>query len=204
MSDNYTSDWFSHNIPAWQGFFGRLDPRQPMTGVEIGVFEGRSAVWLLEHVLQHPQSRLHCIDVFAGHEQPDSYWHRFRANVAPFGQKAVIHHGSSFDHLLRLVADGVRADFVYVDGSHRASEVLEDLVLSFHLLKAGGLMICDDYLGGAGSNPDLTLGSPKYAIDTFTTMYRDRLQIIGGQPLYQLAMIKTSDRNDDDLASRGR
>ena len=50
----------------------------------------------------------------------------------------------------------------------------------------------------------MTLGSPKYAVDTVTTMYRDRLQIIAGQPLYQLAMIKTSDRSDDDLASRAQ
>ncbi len=35
-------------------------------------------------------------------------------------------------------------DFVYVDGSHRASDVLTDAVLAWPLLKAGGLLIFDD------------------------------------------------------------
>ncbi|WP_399696622.1 class I SAM-dependent methyltransferase [Xenophilus sp.] len=200
----FTSDWFSTNIPAWTGFFAGWDRQRPHVAVEIGSYEGRSSVWLLENVLQHPESRLHCIDVFAGMDEPDSYGQRFMSNVAPFGERVTVHRGFSFDHLIRLLVDGVRADFVYVDGSHRAADVLEDLILGFRLLNPGGLMICDDYLGGAGSNADLTLGSPKMGVDAFTTLYRDRLEIVGGQPLYQLAMRKSTDRTDDDPASRGR
>jgi hypothetical protein len=37
-------------------------------------------------------------------------------------------------------------DLVYVDGSHQAPDVLSDSVMSFHLLRVGGLMIFDDYL----------------------------------------------------------
>ena len=37
----------------------------------------------------------------------------------------------------------------------------------------------------------------------FTTLYRDRLDIPWGQPLYQLAMIKTADRPSDDPSSSG-
>ena len=50
---------------------------------------------------------------------------------------------------------------------------------------------------------DLTLGSPKLAVDAFTSIYRDRLDIPWGQPLYQLAMIKTADRTSDDPGARG-
>jgi hypothetical protein len=32
------------------------------------------------------------------------------------------------------------------DGSHRARDVLEDAVLSWPLLKVGGIMLFDDYL----------------------------------------------------------
>lgn len=200
---SFTSDWFSAHIPAWTGFFAGWDRSRPCTAVEVGSYEGRSSLWLLENVLVHPGSRLHCIDVFADHERVDSYWHRFHANIAPHRDKVEVHRGYSFDQLVRLVAAGVRADFVYVDGSHRAADVLEDLILGFRLLLPGGLIVCDDYLGGAGSNADPTLGSPKIAVDAFTTLYRDRLDIIPGQPLYQLAMRKRADRPDDDLASRG-
>ena len=92
--------------------------------------------------------------------------------------------------------------FVYVDGSHRSADVLEDLVLAFHATRPGGIIICDDYLKGARSG-DATLGSPKLAVDAFTSIYRDRLDIPWGQPLYQLAMIKTADRPSDDPGARG-
>jgi predicted O-methyltransferase YrrM len=198
----YTNQWFDPNVPAWKGFFAGWDQR-PVTAVEVGSYEGRSAVWLLENVLRHPDSRIHCIDVFADRDQPDSYWHRFEENLTPFADKVEVYQGYSFDYLTGFVRAGLRADFVYVDGSHRAADVLEDLVLGFRILKPGGLMICDDYLGGAGSNEDLILGSPKIAVDAFTTIYRDRIELIGRQPLYQLAMRKHSDRLDDDPASRG-
>jgi predicted O-methyltransferase YrrM len=201
----FTSDWFSGNIPAWRSLFGGGWGDKPRTFIEIGSYEGRSTLWLLENVATHPESRMHCVDVFPERHKPGSYWSRFRANVleSPHGHKVEAFAGYSFDFMARFVASGKKADFVYVDGSHRAADVLEDLILSFRALNPGGLLICDDYLGGSGSNKDLTLGSPKIAVDSFTTIYRDRLEIVAGQPLYQLAMRKSSDRDDDDHASRG-
>jgi len=203
----FTSDWFSHNIPAWSSFFGAMvwDNSVPKTVVEIGAYEGRASLWLLENLLQNDKSRLHCVDVFAGAEQPDSYWQRFKANVldSEHRSKVAVHTKTSFAFLNRYVADGGQADFIYVDGSHRAADVLEDLILSFRALKPGGLIICDDYLGGSGQH-ELTLGSPKIAVDAFTTIFRDRIEIISGQPLYQFAFFKLRDRSDDDPASRGQ
>ncbi|MEB0110439.1 class I SAM-dependent methyltransferase [Variovorax sp. RTB1] len=200
----YTSDWFSHNIPAWQSFFSGWGD-EPRTAIEIGSYDGRSSVWLLENVLRNNASRLHCVDVFADREKPDSYWKRFEENVlkSPHAPKVDVYTGYSIDFMLQFAVSGRTADFVYVDGSHRAADVLEDLILAFRVLKPGGLMICDDYLGGAGPGKDPTLGSPKIAVDAFTTLYRDRLEIVAGQPLYQLAMKKSSDREWDDPASRG-
>ena len=167
----FTHDWFGRYAAYWQELFASRGwrPDTPRTIVEIGSYEGRSALWMLENLLQHPQSRLHCVDIF---------------------------------HDLRFIAAGNRADFIYVDGSHRAAEVLEDLVLAFHATRPGGIIICDDYLK-VGQGGDLTLGSPKLAVDAFTTIYRDRLDIPRGQPLYQLAMIKTADRTGDDPGARG-
>ena len=201
---NFSSDWFSGNIPAWTGFFHRWQ-ESPRTAIEIGSYEGRSSLWLLENALAHPESKLFCVDVFADAEASDSYWSRFKQNVvdSAHGSKVEVHRGYSFDFLSHFVVSGRKVDFVYVDGSHRAADVLEDLILAFRVLKPGGLLICDDYLGGAGKGHELTLGSPKIAVDAFTTIYRDRLEIIPGQPLYQLAMKKHGDRIDDDPASRG-
>lgn len=204
----FSSDWFSHNTPAWSRFFQEIgwNPEAPHVGIEIGSYEGRSALWLLEHQFRHPASKLICVDVFADAEQPNSYWHKFKHNVleSPHGQRAEIFKGSSFDFLSKFVSEQRKCDFIYVDGSHRASDVLEDLILSFRALSVGGLLICDDYMGGSGSNEDLTLGSPKIAVDSFTQIYRDRLDTFNWQPIYQRAVRKTAERSDDDPASRGK
>ena len=202
----FTQDWFGRYPAYWSELFAAQGwrPDTPRTAIEIGSYEGRSALWMLEHLLQHPASRLHCVDTFPDRESADSYWRRFEANVlrSPHAAKVGVAASSSLDFLLRFVASGARADFVYVDGSHRAADVLEDLVLAFHATRPGGVIICDDYLKGARGG-DLTLGSPKLAVDAFTTLYRDRLEIPWGQPLYQLAMIKTADRSGDDPGARG-
>jgi predicted O-methyltransferase YrrM len=193
---------------VWTRFFQAIgwNPEAPHLGIEIGSYEGRSALWLLEHQFGHPASKLICVDVFADAEQPDSYWRKFKHNILdpPHGQRVELFKGSSLEFLSKFVSEGRKCDFVYVDGSHRASDVLEDLVLSFRALSVGGLLICDDYIGGAGSNEDLTLGSPKIAVDAFTQIYRDRLCIFDWQPIYQCAMSKKTERSDDDPASRGK
>lgn len=202
----FTTDWFGRYASYWTSLFADhgWHPGEPRTVIEVGSYEGRSALWMLENLLQHPQSRLYCVDTFHDREDPDSYWHRFEANVlaSPHSGKVTVAASASLPFLAGFVAAGSKADFVYVDGSHRAAEVLEDLVLAFHALRPGGIIICDDYLKAAPPG-DLTLGSPKLAVDAFTTIYRDRLDIPWGQPLYQLAMVKTADRHDGDPRARG-
>jgi predicted O-methyltransferase YrrM len=59
----------------------------------------------------------------------------------------VKHKATSRDFLSAMHARQVEPcyDLIYVDGSHAAHAALEDLVLSWPLLKAGGLLIFDDY-----------------------------------------------------------
>ena len=68
-------------------------------------------------------------------------------------------------------------DFIYIDGSHMASDVLSDAILSFELLKIDGIMGFDDYLWKL-PNTDNLLTNPKIAIDTFTNIFSFRIQIL--------------------------
>jgi predicted O-methyltransferase YrrM len=199
----FSADWHSHVIPAWREFFRMLGWSQDraLTAIEIGSFEGRSALWLLDNLLGHPESRIYCIDVFdlgpsQAPEEKRALRERFDANIAgsPHAAKVEVFHQHSQTALIELAHRGVRADLVYVDGSHRAPDVLEDLVLGFQLAKVGALIICDDYLWW-----DEPLGqrdpinSPKLAIDAFVNCNIRRIQIPSGQPLYQFAFQKVSD-----------
>ena len=66
-------------------------------------------------------------------------------------------------------------DFVYIDGSHQAPDVLMDACLTFRMLKTGGIMVFDDYLWKA---VDGVLHQPKIAIDAFVNIFSDELDIV--------------------------
>lgn len=193
----YTSDYFRSNVRAWEYIFKRLGWRadQKKIAVEIGSYEGSSAIWIAENLLAAPESRLYCIDIWQG-DGADERFERFKANIAelPDPDKLVVMKSWSRDALVRLAHEGVKVDFVYVDGSHAAPDVLSDLVLSFGLLQNRGLIICDDYLW---SDPrygghDL-VGRPKIAIDAFTTIYARKLRVLRGIPNVQVAFVKVAD-----------
>ena len=91
--------------------------------------------------------------------------------------------------LMLIHENNVKFDFIYIDGSHMAVDVLTDLILSFRLLKIGGLCICDDYYWTPEID-NFDLGkSPKMAIDAFSSIYSKR---IGFMPIVntQFAFIR--------------
>jgi predicted O-methyltransferase YrrM len=99
--------------------------------------------------------------------------------------------GGSADLLSALIAGGRKGsfDFIYIDGSHEAPDVLTDLVFAFHLCKVGGLIFCDDYFGAMERE---LAEAPKLAIDSFFACFHRKLRIIP-QRLYQMYFQKTAD-----------
>jgi predicted O-methyltransferase YrrM len=66
-------------------------------------------------------------------------------------------------------------DFIYIDGSHVAKDVLTDACMAWPLLKLNGMMVFDDYMWG---NPRDALHRPKIAIDAFTTIFGETAEIV--------------------------
>jgi predicted O-methyltransferase YrrM len=198
---HFTEDWHSSHLPHWERLFFELqrwDPAAPRRIVEIGAFEGRATLWFLDRLLRHPDSRIACLDTFAGGaehlpSQVSGLEARFRANIEGSGaaQKVEVVKAPSFEGLVRLLARGETVDLVYVDGSHQAPDVLADMVLAWRLLRPGGVMLCDDYLWSREETPSVDiLGCPKLAIDAFTNIHRRQLDIILWGYEWQLAFEK--------------
>jgi predicted O-methyltransferase YrrM len=183
---------------AWRHLFferAKWDPGKPATIVEVGSYEGSSAWWIMSNLLKSPESRLYCIDAWVGEGGPERY-ELFLRNIDELPNRSQIDVTRDWSHLAlrQLIARGVRADVLYIDGGHEAPTVLRDLVTGWDLLKPGGLLICDDYtwddprFGG-----NRTLGRPKIALDAFTTIFADKLKFIRGMPLLQIYLQKTAD-----------
>ena len=68
MSNQYTftSDWFLHNQLSWDIHLEEFKNKPNLNFLEIGSYEGRSTIWLLENVLTDPSSKITCIDLFDG------------------------------------------------------------------------------------------------------------------------------------------
>jgi predicted O-methyltransferase YrrM len=142
VAQEFTKDWFSHNIATWEKIFAEHKGKEGLRYLEIGAFEGRSASWLLSNILTDPSCTIECADLFTATEHGD-YYPTFLKNIAPWHDRVVVHSGPSFDTLSRIRND---FDAIYVDGWHSAYGVLADAVMSWPRLKVGGLMVFDDYL----------------------------------------------------------
>ena len=191
----FTENFTLNVIPVWEQLFRRVKWKADVkrVAIEIGSHEGASALWWTANLLKSPDSVLYCIDPWE--DKPERF-DLFQRNIAESPDRRKIRpiRSRSFDALVGLIRERVRADFIYVDGDHTARGALEDLVLAFRLLKVGGMMLCDDYQWvEPGRKSDDLLARPKMAIDAFTTIYADRIRTILSVPIIQTAFVKLAD-----------
>jgi predicted O-methyltransferase YrrM len=176
----FTVDWFSHNIPSWDIYLNNFKNKPNLNFLEIGSFQGRSTVWLLENILTDENSSITCIDTFEGSIEHHIYsknelinlFDIFVHNVSTFKNKINIIRGKS-QEVLKLLNESY--DFIYIDGDHTAVSVIEDAILSFSLLKKGGIMIFDDYEWLVMNN---YIDNPKPAIDAFLEIYANKITLL--------------------------
>ena len=169
----YTQDWFSYHEPHWSRHFGYLAGRSGLQAIEIGSFEGRSACWIVQHLLTGENSRLICVESFEQYEDQEwNFDHNIR--VAGCTDKIVKLRGRS-QQLLPYLAAG-SYDFIYVDGSHEVLDVLQDAAMCWRLVRPGGLLVFDDYEHSLFPNSFGMSAGP--AIDTFLGLVKGQYELI--------------------------
>ena len=77
----FTVDWVTNNVENWTQHLGELRGKADLRALEIGSYEGRSAIWFLGEILTHPSSRITCVDLF-GVTEIES---RFDRNIGASG-----------------------------------------------------------------------------------------------------------------------
>ena len=155
-SFRFTRKWFlSRNHPTFVKFVLPWADHQ-ITYLELGVFEGMSMVWMLQHVLVHPDSRGVGIDPWLITEKMDqSKMSDVMANacfnIYPWQDKCSLIRANSAEMLRRMAYKGGYAgikkgsvDVCMIDGNHNSLAVWDDCRLVYRLLKTGGWMMLDD------------------------------------------------------------
>jgi predicted O-methyltransferase YrrM len=161
--------------------------------LHLGAYTGHGTRWMLERV------RGSCIDVDTwagstvsdGHVDNHQEFYDSRVEELYDEQTA----GLNTSKFKGTTADFFKKnketfDFIYIDASHKKSDVADDLLESFNILNVDGIIACDDYLWNL---EDLTISRdliPYEAINEFVNSHKDKIEILANN--YQLWFKKIS------------
>jgi predicted O-methyltransferase YrrM len=158
----FSSDWFSHNIPNWEAY---IDEKRPMDVLELGAFEGRSTVWMMENL--NIKSLIAVDDWNAEALSREGYYDtekNFDHNIKDYKNiKKWIASTYSF-----LKNNDKMFDLIYIDAGHMGYSVLTDAVMAHYFLKPGGYLIFDDY---SQSTDPKRIDRPRGAINAFCEQF---------------------------------
>jgi predicted O-methyltransferase YrrM len=154
----FTQDWavsFRDNMRC----VPRLAEIRDVDYLELGVFEGRSAVHMLQERLINGGSYTGvdiCVQDVA------------RANVEAAAKVPVsLRCGNTWQVLPELLKSGQRFDLVYVDASHTYPDVLHDSMFAWRLTKPGGVVLWGDMICNAVEPALEPLGAVGLAVRDF-------------------------------------
>ncbi|KAF0412722.1 SAM-dependent methyltransferase [Gigaspora margarita] len=200
----FTYDWFKYFIPDWENFLSHLK-NQKINVLEIGAFEGRSTTWILEELFNNPESKLISVDPFDDtFLDVKNYEATFHENVKITGKEKQneVMKSLSSDALIKLNYESkIKFDFIFIDGSHVANDVLVDAVLAWNLLKEGGIIIFDDY---ELERYEEEYNNAKVAVDSFLKCYEPQIEVIhkGFQVIVKKINREKSQKQREDFFER--
>lgn len=179
--------WREYLLPRWGGYRKNKIKQY----IEVGVYEGASMLWVLENLLAgdgiavgidhwQPHRRMARLRDRAlaakelAHENLRQWMPRDRIAGVPL---VLLWENNSRESLLNLSVAGDcddthlsgwwtrqwldNTDLIFIDGGHMAPVALTDLVLSWHLLRKGGVLVLDDI--HIASHKRRSAGQPKVA-----------------------------------------
>jgi predicted O-methyltransferase YrrM len=187
---DFTTNWFTMWLCEWLDIFERHPLPAGADVLEIGSWEGLSALFILTSL---SDARITCVDTWEGAEtyvgtqQGADCERRFDANTADHADRITKFRGTSADYFAAS-AGRERFDLIYVDGSHHYADVLADAFAGFEALKPGGLMIFDDYMLGPYED---VANRPGPAINRLLKEKRGQYELVSAY--WQLALRKLPD-----------
>ncbi|TFK96835.1 nucleotide-diphospho-sugar transferase [Pterulicium gracile] len=220
-----TQDWLSAHKPAWRTYFSLIESKTPRV-LEIGSWEGRSAVFLLLELCGAPgpsmegrnnddnrNDHFDLLQTPAGIERHRKFLH----NMSTTGGNYTLVPQFSVPGLMSVIAAELASsneqkgvDLVYIDGSHRADDTFLDAELAWRLVKKDGIMIFDDYHWP--TEPESSMFHPKRGIDGFLKLHEGEWERLSEEESYQFVVRKTAEmrvgflmgiQTGDDAASDG-
>ena len=159
-------------------------PDTPHRILEIGSYEGASACFFSDNLLNHPNSHLVCVDPFdvsdtttlLTNSTKDTCMNNLKKSRNASKITFNCEYSSDF-----YAHNKQTFSFIYIDGSHLPDDIRTDFENCLNVLDVGGIMWMDDYLGADGIKI-------KVVIDQLYERNKHRLEIVWKG--YQIAFRK--------------
>lgn len=175
----------------WDTFLKKFVDKE-INCLEIGSYKGDATEKMLVHICTNKKSKVYAVDTWAGSpEYPNMDFSliekEFDERMKKTGKdnQLIKMKMLSSKALMKLIQDKIMFDFIFIDASHEAKDVMSDTVLSWELLKEGGIIIFDDYQWDKLKED---YSRPKLAIDSFISIYKPELKVLFSK--YQLGIEK--------------
>jgi predicted O-methyltransferase YrrM len=175
MSYEFTQNWFYTCELYYAVNSGLFDKSKPIKILEIGSLEGSSTVHFSDNIMDHPDSKMTCIDPFDGDNPTTPMDEKktkelFLSNIG----KSKNGHKISLKEMYSgefYKTNEETFTFIYIDGSHLVEDIKVDFINCVKILEKDGVMWMDDYLWGDGT-------SIRDAVDKLYEEHKDQLRII--------------------------
>jgi predicted O-methyltransferase YrrM len=179
---SFSSNWFDNLAKDnFEKLIKPLFQDKQMKYLEIGCFEGASLNFMFNNIMTE-NSTATVIDPFIFYNNQLDV---FTNNMKKYSHRFDLIIGYS-ENVLRTLKEN-DYDFIYIDGDHTSKGVFNDAILSFPLLKPGGIIIFDDYLWRYNEEHTITgldninlnhPNNPFSGINKFLSIYDDKIEII--------------------------
>lgn len=172
----FSHDWFSDNIPIWKYIFNKNKLNDVTEILEIGSFEGMSALFLLKNF---ENSKIDCVETFKGSDEHGDISFKkvknnFLFNLKDYEKKFHLFERESDFFFQNIDKSKKNYDLIYIDGSHHGEQVFRDAKNCFDCLKLNGIMIFDDFLKEYyNEKHENTIGG----VLNFIQKYKDKINI---------------------------
>lgn len=143
-------DAFSFNVAIWKKFFHKEKLiKKNINYLEIGSYEGRSSVFVLESL---PNSYGIFVDPFIEYDETKRWnlehnsfskiHENFLLNISNFEGRYKFYRCLSDEYFIQSKD---LFDLIFIDGSHYGPDVYKDAMNGFKILKKDGYIIFDDF-----------------------------------------------------------
>lgn len=182
------SGWYMNVVSEWRHLVGTDAPQRSL---EIGSGDGISANLILDVLFTHPDSEVHCVEPFLDRFAAAEKRRLFAENarIGKHERRIFLYEGLSTEILAWMAAtEGfwLSFDFIYINGSQRAGDVLIDAALSWNLLKTGGTLAFNENFQEERGDK---YGRTSTAIDAFAKIFLNRATLMFEGPYRLLRKI---------------